>query len=102
LRLLASRKLYDAGSTVQRARHLGALAPGGGVRLHPHDFDRLGVAPGATVTLTSSRGSASLAAHPDPTVARGAAAVVVAQPDSSIGALIDATATVTEVRVVEP
>jgi hypothetical protein len=70
--------------------------------LHPHDFDRLGVAPGTIVTLTSSSGSASLAVQPDPGVARGAAAVHVLQPGPSVGQLIDAASVVTEVRVTKP
>jgi hypothetical protein len=71
------------------------------LQLHPHDFDRLGVAPGALVTATSSKGSASLPVQPDPSVARGAAAVRFHQEGANAGALIDATARVTEIRLAE-
>ncbi len=99
LRLVATRKLYDQGTDVQHAPGLAGLAVANRLRLHPHDFDRLGVAAGTAVTVTASSGSVSLPVHPDPGVGRGAAAVLVHQAGPAIGALIDATATVTEVRV---
>ena len=71
------------------------------LRLHPHDFDRLGVDAGAVVTATSSKGSVSLPVQPDDRVGRGAAVVTVHQPGATVGALIDATAPVTEIRVVK-
>ncbi len=99
LRLLATRKLYDEGTAVQRSPHLAGLAPGTVVRLHPHDFDRLGIEAGASVTVTSPRGAVTLPAHADAGVARGAAAVYVNQTGPSIGSILDAGSVVTEVRV---
>jgi NADH-quinone oxidoreductase subunit G len=99
LRLVATRKLYDLGVAVQRSPALAPLAKGAGVRLHPHDFDRLGIDAGTPVTLTSPRGSITLTAERDPAVARGAAAVVLNQPGPAVADLVDATAPVTEVRV---
>jgi NADH-quinone oxidoreductase subunit G len=99
LRLVATRKLYDAGIGVQQAAHLAKLAPGAAVRLHPHDFDRVGVAAGTTVTVSSARGSVTLPVHPDEGVPRGSAAVHVNQPGGDVGVLIDATQPVTDVRV---
>jgi anaerobic selenocysteine-containing dehydrogenase len=99
LRLVASRKLYDLGTLVQHSPSLAALAAGTGARFNPLDFDRLGVQPGATVKLTSARGSVSATATPDPGVPRGAVAMLVNQPGISVSALIDATAAVTEIRV---
>ncbi len=101
LRLVASRKLYDLGTDVQHAPGLAGLTTDTVLRLHPHDFDRLGVDAGAVVTVTASTGSVTLPVVPDPAVGRGAAAVVLHQPGPQVGALIDATATVTEVRVVK-
>ena len=71
------------------------------LRLHPHDFDRLGVSAGTVVTATSSKGSVTLPVESDDRVGRGAAAVVRNQPGTSVGALIDGTAPVTEIRVVK-
>jgi predicted molibdopterin-dependent oxidoreductase YjgC len=101
LRLVASRRLYDLGTEVQHSPGLAGLASDTTLRLHPHDFDRLGVDPGAVVTVTSSSGSASLPVSPDPAVGKGAAAVPVRQPGAQIGSLVDAASVVTEVRVVE-
>jgi NADH-quinone oxidoreductase subunit G len=70
------------------------------VHLHPHDFDRVGVAAGTSVTVSSAKGSISLPVHADDGVPRGTAAVLVSQPGAQVTALIDATATVTDVRVV--
>ena len=101
LRLVATRKLYDLGTDVQHARGLAGLTSETTLRLHPHDFDRLGVDAGAIVTVTAATGSATLPVVPDATVGRGAAAVVLHQPGPQVRSLIDATATVTEVRVVK-
>jgi len=101
LRLVASRKLYDLGTDVQHAPGLAGLVSDTTLRLHPHDFDRLGVDAGAVVTVTASTGSLTLPVVADPGVGRGAAAVALHQPGPQVGTLIDATAAVTEVRVVE-
>ena len=102
LRLVASRKLYDLGTDVQHSPGLAGLVGETVLRLHPLDFDRLGVTAGSVVTATSSKGSASFPVQPDPTVARGAAAVALHQAGATVGTLIDATARVTEIRVVKP
>jgi NADH-quinone oxidoreductase subunit G len=99
LRLVTSRKLYDLGVEVQHSPALAVLAEEAEVHLHPHDFDRLGIGAGDRVSLTSARGAISLAARPEPGVARGAAAVVLNQPGPAVTDLIDAAAPVTEVRV---
>ena len=103
LRLVASRKLYDLGTDAQHSPGLAGLTSDTVLRLHPHDFDRLGVAAGAVVTATSSKGSvvAARAARR----ARRARAPPRSRSTSrapSVGALIDATARVTEIRVVKP
>jgi NADH-quinone oxidoreductase subunit G len=99
LRLVATRKLYDHGTATQHSPSLVALATENAVRLHPHDFDRLGIEAGATVTLTAARGAIKLPAVPDAGVPRGSAAVLVNQPGPTVGTLVDATAPVTDVRV---
>ena len=99
LRLIATRKLYDLGTSTQTAPSLAGLAPGSAVRLHPHDFDRVGVAPGTSVTVSSATGSVRLPAVPDDGVPRGTAAVVLNQAGPAVTALLDATARVIDVRV---
>jgi NADH-quinone oxidoreductase subunit G len=99
LRLVATRKLYDGGTSTQLSPSLAGLAPGATLRLHPHDFDRVGVAPGTAVNVTSSSGSVSLPVFADDGVPRGSASVLVNQPGGSAAVLIDATARVIDVRV---
>jgi NADH-quinone oxidoreductase subunit G len=99
LRLVVTRKLYDLGTEVQTSPALASLAPGAVVRLHPHDFDRVGVAAGTSVTVSSARGSIALPVHPDDGVPRGSAALLVNQPGGDAFALIDASQPVTDVRV---
>ena len=99
LRLIATRKLYDLGTTVQAAPSLAGLAPGTVVRLNPYDFDRLGVAEGTRVSLRSARTAVSLPAVADPGVPRGGAALVVNQPDARVGELVDVTEPVTDLRI---
>jgi predicted molibdopterin-dependent oxidoreductase YjgC len=101
LRLVASRRLYDLGTDAQQSPGLAGLVHDTVLRLHPHDFDRLGVDAGSVVTATSSKGSVSLPVERDDRVGRGAAAVVVNQTGATVGALIDAGAPVTEIRVVK-
>jgi NADH-quinone oxidoreductase subunit G len=99
LRLVSSRHLYDDATGVQHAPHLAPLAPGASVHLHPYDFDRLGVAEGDTVAVTSARATLHLPVRRDARIARGVAWVPFNQPDAAASALIDATAPVTDVRV---
>ncbi|MEX2294501.1 MAG: NADH-quinone oxidoreductase subunit NuoG [Acidimicrobiales bacterium] len=98
LRLVASRKLYDLGTTTQRSGSLAGLVGGTDVRLNSYDFDRLGIEPGANVTLTGSAGSLTLVAQRDDGVPRGSAAVYVNQ-GPAVGSLIDSAQAVAEVRV---
>jgi anaerobic selenocysteine-containing dehydrogenase len=100
LRLVAIRKLYDRGVLTQRSPSLAPLAPESVLRLHPHDFDRVGVAPGTSVTLSSEHGSVRVPVLPDDGVPRGSAVVHVHQPGAEVSAVIDAAAQVIDVRVV--
>ena len=102
LRLVTTRSLYDLGATTQASASLAGLAPGATLRLHPHDFDRLGVADGATVTVSNregGRGAITVPVHPSVQVPRGAAYVAFHQPDGSAAELIAADRPVTDVRV---
>ncbi|HEX4867221.1 MAG TPA: NADH-quinone oxidoreductase subunit NuoG [Acidimicrobiales bacterium] len=99
LRLVATRKLYDLGTAVQHSPSLAGLVTENAVHLHPHDFDRLGIDAGATVTLTAAAGSIQLPAVPDAHVPRGSAAVLAFQGSPAVGQLISAGTAVTDVRV---
>jgi NADH-quinone oxidoreductase subunit G len=99
LRLVATRKLYDLGTQVQAAPSLAGLHPGTEVRINPYDFDRLGVGDGDRVVVRSSRHTLTLPVEADPGVPRGAAALVVNQPEVRVGDLVDAGERVTELRI---
>jgi len=99
LRLVATRKLYDLGTQVQAAPSLAGLAPGTVVRVNPYDFDRLGVGEGDRVVVRSSRHTLVLAISADVGVPRGAAALILNQPDVRVGDLLAIGDRVTELRI---
>ena len=98
-RLVATRKLYDQGTIVQAGNHLADLAPGTAVRVSPYDFDRLGVAAGETVSVSSPRATLMMPIHADAGVARGSAAVVINQADHQVTQLMSINDVVTELRI---
>jgi NADH-quinone oxidoreductase subunit G len=102
LRLVVRRKLYDRGTLVQQSPSLAGLAERATLRLHPQDFDRLGIVPGDDVRITSSRGHVTVAAQPDPAVARGVAVLDANKAGGRANVLIDANTPVTDVRVERP
>jgi NADH-quinone oxidoreductase subunit G len=99
LRLVTRRKLYDLGTQVQAAPSLAGLAAGPSVAASAADLDRLGVADGDQVRLSSARGSLVVQVRLDPGVPAGVVAMALNQGDPDPTVLIDATAAVTEVRV---
>jgi NADH-quinone oxidoreductase subunit G len=99
LRLIASRKLYDQGTLLQKSPSLAALLPGTVLRVSSYDFDRMGVAEGARVRVTTPKGEVQATIGVDPGVPRGSAAVYVNQPGIRIADLIDANQRVTDLRI---
>jgi NADH-quinone oxidoreductase subunit G len=94
LRLWSSRTLYDAGVAVTQSAAVSGLVAPPTVRLHPDELGRLGAAAGASVRVTSPRGSVTLPASADRAVPAG----VVWMPPGAAADLIDA-AVVTTVSV---
>jgi len=72
--LITGRQLehWHTGSMTRRAAVLDALEPEPVASLHPDELAALGLAPGATVTVSSRRGSISLYARADPGTPPGA------------------------------
>ncbi len=101
LRLVAARRLYDAGRSSSRSRAIAGLAPGAALVVHPSDLLRVGVThEDVLVRVTSERGSVTLPVRIDAAVAPGTAFMAVAQPgDVGPFDLIDVDAPVTELRV---
>jgi NADH-quinone oxidoreductase subunit G len=105
LRLVSSRRLYDAGSSVTGSPSLTPLVPALVARANPYDLDRLGAHDGDRVRVRSGRGELVLAAQADDGLPRGVVAVdfnVPAgadTPGNAVAALIDSRNPVTDVRM---
>jgi NADH-quinone oxidoreductase subunit G len=111
LRLVSTRRLYDAGSMLEASPSLRPLVDTAVVRANPYDLDRLGIGTGDPVRIRSSRGSLVLPAEASTCIPRGVAAVDFGLPvpaDGTAGSppvpnaaatLIDPAAAVTDVRL---
>jgi len=102
LRLVVTRKLYDRGTLVRSSPSLTDLAEPATLRLHPQDFDQLGVASGDGVRITSNRGNVTVPTVPDAGVPRGIAHLHANKAGGRANVLIDGNAPVTDVRVERP
>ena len=99
LRLVSGRKLYDAGRVSSSSPSLMPLAPGTTLLVHARDRDRVGVADGDEVQITSRRGSVVLPLRAECGIPRGVAFLAFNQPGPGAGDLIDAAAGVTDIHV---
>ncbi|HZU72110.1 MAG TPA: NADH-quinone oxidoreductase subunit NuoG [Acidimicrobiales bacterium] len=102
LRLVSSRRLYDDAVATRMSPSLSGLAPAARLRVHPHDLERLGIASGGQVRVSSSRTSLVIEAEADPGVPRGSAWLGFNLPGLSASALIDSGQPVTDVRLETP
>ena len=99
LRLVAKRELYDNGVQVQTSPSLAGLPRGAVARLSTADANRLGITTDTPVRITDSRGrSLRVPARRDDGVPTGAV-VLSFQQDDSVADLIDANASVNDVKV---
>jgi NADH-quinone oxidoreductase subunit G len=94
-RLSSSGKLYSPGVAVTHSPAVSVLAAPGTVGLHPDELARLGVAAGASVRVTSPRGSVTLPASANRAVPVG----VAWMPPGAAADLVDVAAPVTTVGV---
>ncbi len=102
VRLVTTRAMYDQGTLVQQSPSLSGLAQAASVRVNPAELDKLGIASGERIKATSGKGSLTLTAVADLGVPRGVAAIVVNQANAGVADLIDATASVTDIRLERP
>ena len=98
-RVVVSRKLYDRAVGTVNSPSLATLAPGPGAHIHPLDLDRVGVTEGTDVKLVGVRGSIVLPLVADEAVQRGTIWAAFNQEGADITDLVDAGATVTDVRI---
>ena len=99
LRLVSSRVLYDDGVMAAATPAFASLVRPVELRLNATDRDRIGVADGARVRVTSSRGQLDLAVRADTGVTAGTAVLAWNLPGTGASTLIDAAAPVTDLRV---
>ncbi len=105
LRLVAGRRLYDAGSSMTGSPSLTPLVPALVVRANPYDLDRLGAATGDRVKVRSARGELILSAEADEGVPRGVVAIDFnvpggeSAPGNAAATIIDSRQLVTDVRL---
>ncbi len=105
LRLVAGRRLYDAGSSVTGSPSLTPLVPALTARANPYDLDRLGASTGDRVKVRSARGELTLPARSDEGVPRGVVAIDFnvpggeTAPGNAAATLIDSRQLVTDVRL---
>jgi NADH-quinone oxidoreductase subunit G len=98
-RLAVGRQLYDLAVRTQMSPSMAHLPRGSAVHLHPLDIERVGAHAGDDVKVTSSRGSLVFEVVADDAVVRGTAWVPFRQPGPNVGELIDASASITDVRI---
>jgi predicted molibdopterin-dependent oxidoreductase YjgC len=98
-RLVVTRKLYDHGTLVSHSPAISVLATPRTLELNPADLDRLGVASGDQVKVTSPRASLVIEVTAQAGVPKGVAALVFDQADRVAARLLEPGATVTDVRV---
>ncbi len=99
LRLVASRTMYDDGVALRNSPSSKGLARPVTIRLHPFDFDKIGVDRGTVVRVESATGSLLVPVEPDLRIPQGSALLPWAAPGAAANTLIDASSLVTDVRV---
>jgi NADH-quinone oxidoreductase subunit G len=98
-RLVVTRSMYDNGVLMAHSPALAGLAPGTRLVVEPSDLLRLGVNDGDTVVVTGPGGRLNVVVGSDPGVTRGTAHVLFNQSGLDAGDLIDASASVTDLRM---
>ncbi len=99
LRLVSSRVLYDGGVMAGATPSFGALVRDGELLVNPQDRDRIGVADGDTVRVTSAHGQLDLPMRADAGVPLGNAVLPWNLPKHLAADLVDAGSAVTDLRV---
>ncbi len=99
LRLVVDRKLWDLGTMVQQSASLASLAEPATLGLSVPDFERLGIADGATVTVELGDARHEVAVSVDAGLPEGAARIPLNLPGIDAAGLLSVDRTVTDIRV---
>jgi NADH-quinone oxidoreductase subunit G len=97
LRLVATRTLWDAGTIVTHSTGLADLAPEPTIGIPPDELERLGIAEGAPVRISSNKGTVVAPAQAEWGLAPGTVSIPWHVPGAAANTLIDATFAWTEV-----
>jgi NADH-quinone oxidoreductase subunit G len=89
LALVTGTVLFDGGNLFRSTPHLHNIAHPTVVGLNPADAERLGVADGAEVTVSTGHGAVTLAARLDTQVQPGTAWIPESLPGAPVGALLN-------------
>ena len=99
LRLSAGRTLYDNGRTVSSTPALRVLVPVQTLRVNPSEIARVGVADGASVRVSTARGSLVLSLTADANVPAGVAVMPFNIGETGVADLVDVSLVVTDLRL---
>ena len=99
MRLIVTRKMYDAGTLLANSPSLVDLAAGASASINPAQFASLGFSAGDDVTVRSEVGSITLPVVSDAGVPAGTVAIEFNQPNASAASLLDSARTVTTVSL---
>ncbi len=100
LRLVAARTLYGSDSATRRSPALAAFAPDAGVLLvHRTDRERIGVADGERVRVTSAGGSVEVTVVADPATPLGTAFLAANRRGAGAADVVSLDEPVTDLRV---
>jgi anaerobic selenocysteine-containing dehydrogenase len=99
VRLVATRSMYDRGVLTAHSPSLSGLAPGTRMAITPEDLERLGIADGEKVRAIGPRGKLWVEVIADPQAAPGTAHLLWNQTGPDPGDLIDATTSVTDLKL---
>ena len=99
LKLVASRTMYDDGMMLRHCPSSRGLAPDAYARANPSELDRIGLADGTDVRVSSSRGDIEAVLVADRGVPAGSLAVNWLAPQAPANALISAGDDITVVTV---
>ncbi len=104
VRLVVSRRLFDAGDATSSVPALAGLLSPGVLRANPHDLDDLGVVSGGSVRLRSATTTLVVPVEPDPTLPRRVVAADFNVPlgDETAADVIDHAFPVVDLRMETP
>ena len=99
LRLVSARRMYDDGTIVQASPHLCGFAGAAELRVNSYDFNRLGVAAGQPVRVSSAVGAVEVGVASDDLVPRGVAVIDYNRSGADARNLFDLDAVSIDVRL---